>query len=133
MFKISRGCSEYPKARSPSHCFGHAAVSRNQFASFWEDADMDANYKNPKEALDAAIKAAQDAKPDRMDMENRAARVWARIGNELAPASHVSSSVEQIRTCEDYTALIPEFVAGRLSQARALLVRDHTHECVACR
>ena len=36
------------KGRSPSHCFGYAAVSRNQFASFWEDADMDANHKNPK-------------------------------------------------------------------------------------
>ena len=66
-------------------------------------------------------------------MENRAARVWARIGNELAPASDASSSVEQIRNCEDYRALIPDFIAGRLSQARALLLRDHTHECVACR
>ena len=94
---------------------------------------MDANHKNPKEALDAAIRAARTAEPDRMDMENRAARVWARIGNELAPASGASSSVEQIRTCEDYRALIPDFIAGRLSQARALLLRDHTHECVACR
>ncbi len=61
---------------------------------------MDANHKNPKEALDAAIGAARTAEPDRMDMENRAARVWARIGNELAPASGASSSVEQIETAK---------------------------------
>src|SRR5262249_20324723 len=41
--------------------------------------------------------------------------------------------VGQIQGCGDYRALIPDYIDGRLSPARALLFKDHTHECVACR
>ncbi|HUP03840.1 MAG TPA: FecR domain-containing protein [Bryobacteraceae bacterium] len=62
-------------------------------------------------------------------------RVWARIveaaweaGVEAAP-----EAAAHIRSCADFQALIPDFRAGRLPEARAILVRDHLHQCVACR
>ena len=44
---------------------------------------MDANRKNSKETLEAVIDAVRRLEPDRADMENAAARVWARIGQEF--------------------------------------------------
>jgi len=98
---------------------------------------MDANRKHPKDALEAAIEAMRNTQPDRMDMENRSARVWASIGEELTPQGAADPSagyaIEQIRNCNDYRSLIPDYIAGRLSPARTTLFKDHTHECVACR
>jgi ferric-dicitrate binding protein FerR (iron transport regulator) len=38
-----------------------------------------------------------------------------------------------LSSCADYQAEIPAYVAGTLPEARALLVGDHTRECVPCR
>ena len=61
-----------------------------------------------------------------------AARVWARLapqaeGNGAAPAA------APIRNCADFQALLLDYKACRLPAARATLVQDHLHECVACR
>src|ERR1039458_1414686 len=63
-------------------------------------------------------------------MEAAAARVWARL-LEASAAAHGASPL--IRNCADFQALIPEFRAGRLPEARTMLLRDHLHQCVACR
>src|SRR5689334_21092637 len=97
---------------------------------------MEAKDKNPKVMLDRAIDVMRTSEPDQTGMQNRAARVWARIGEELSRDSSIApspSAVEQLRSCDDYRALIPDYIAGRLPAARALLFKDHTHECVACR
>jgi FecR protein/Protein of unknown function (DUF3352)/Putative zinc-finger len=94
---------------------------------------MDTNANNPKRILEAAIDAVRTTEPDQMELEQRAARVWTRIGRELTAEASMKPSTDQIRNCDDYRALIPDYIAGRLPSARALLFKDHTHECVACR
>ncbi|MEJ2189754.1 MAG: FecR family protein, partial [Acidobacteriota bacterium] len=53
-------------------------------------------------------------------------RVWKRLENQEAGRRPLAS-------CEDFQAAIPALVAGTLPEARALLVADHTRECVPCR
>ena len=91
---------------------------------------------NPMDpALELAVLEICDEPVDPAMVEAAAARVWARIaeaadcvgrvpGPELAP---------HIRSCADFQALIPAYRAGRLTDARALLLKDHLHQCVACR
>src|SRR5215471_309891 len=74
--------------------------------------------------LDDAVDQIREEAINPAVIEAAAARVWAKLGAE----SHAP-----LRTCADFQALIPDFKAGRLPQPRALLVKDHIHECVACR
>ena len=86
---------------------------------------------NPMDpALEQAVAEIRDEAPDSAVVEAAAARVWARL-SEAGGAAHEIHAV--IRNCADFQALIPEFRAGRLSEARTALVRDHIHQCVACR
>ena len=81
-------------------------------------------------ALEQAVCEVRDETVDDAVMEAAAARVWARL-SATAAATHSASSV--IRNCADFQALIPEFRAGRLTEARTMLLQDHLHQCVACR
>ena len=78
-------------------------------------------------ALEQAMSEIPDEAVDPAVIEAAAARVWANVRG-AAHEGHVP-----LRTCDDFQALIPEFKAGRLPDARAMLVKDHLHECVACR
>jgi hypothetical protein len=88
---------------------------------------MNPELKPMDAALEQALAEIRDEAIDPAVVEAAAARVWARLAEaRRADASH-------IRSCGDFQALIPELRAGRLSEARALLVKDHIHQCVACR
>jgi hypothetical protein len=67
---------------------------------------------------------------DSAAIEAAAARVWARLQAQAAAASEHQSV---IRNCHDFQALIPDYRAHKLTDARALLLQDHLHQCVACR
>lgn len=91
-------------------------------------------------ALDRAIALARSEAPEPATVEAAAARVWERLasGTDIAPAVPAAvpvnaGPIESIRGCADFTSLIPAYVAGGLTPARALLLEDHTRECLACR
>jgi FecR protein/Putative zinc-finger len=56
-------------------------------------------------------------------------RVWSSIS--ASPSAPFS--VQKLRGCEDFQALIPAYLEKNLPEARRLLVQDHVYQCVACR
>lgn len=76
------------------------------------------------EQLDTVVTGIRHAELDDRAAAAATERVWQRIAGGLE---------RPIDGCGDYQRLIPDLVAGRLPEARALLVADHTRECVACR
>src|ERR1035437_162508 len=89
---------------------------------------MNTEYNPPSQGMDPALEQAmneiRDDAVDPAGMEAAAGRVWANLAAQCHASPH---------TCADFQALIPEFKAGQRPAARALLVKDHLHECVACR
>lgn len=71
--------------------------------------------------LDQILAGIREEAVDPALVESAAARVRTRL-------SHAA-----LRSCADFQALMPDYRAGCLPEARALLVKDHTRECVACR
>src|SRR3984885_13646218 len=85
-----------------------------------QDPNTDPRLEDP--LLEQAIAEIRDEPIDPAVMEAAARRVGARLEQHTA-----------LRGCADFQALIPEYRAGTLSGERALLLKDHTNECVACR
>jgi hypothetical protein len=75
--------------------------------------------------LEQAVTEIRNDSVDPAVIEAAANRVWERLA--------AAQKGDHIRGCADFQALIPEYRAGRLPQARATLLQDHLHECVACR
>jgi len=65
--------------------------------------------------------------------EQAAGRVWARLATEAPVALRTAVAVEHIESCNDFQSLIPAYLNDSLSEARSLLLVDHTHECIPCR
>src|SRR5690348_8991864 len=86
---------------------------------------------NSGELLDHALSAVRAEQPDHQTMNAAGERVWQRVSQEAAFPS--TAQVVSIRGCEDVRALLPQYRAGQLAPARALLVESHLHECAVCR
>jgi hypothetical protein len=84
------------------------------------------SFNNP--ALEEALEEIRDEAIDPAVVEAAANRVWTRL---VEAASQPTA--EPIRGCAGFQALLADYRAGRLPQARAMLVEDHLHACVACR
>ncbi|MFN2497710.1 MAG: FecR domain-containing protein [Pyrinomonadaceae bacterium] len=84
--------------------------------------------------LDQATAEMRSEEVDSTVVKQAAERVWARVAlentNQATTESHASENIE---SCNDFQSLIPAYLDGDLSEARSLLLVDHTHECIPCR
>src|SRR4051794_15796970 len=103
-------------------------------------------FSKNNDLLDDAVTQVTNDPVDPREVEAAAIRVWARLSQEAAQtgaaasvpvtataAPAVAAAPHSLHGCEDYQSLIPAYLRGELSPARALLVEDHTRSCVPCR
>jgi len=84
--------------------------------------------------LDDATTGIRNEQIDSAVVNEAAERVWARLAAEdSALLTHEAPATERIGSCADFQSLIPAYLTGTLSEARSLLLIDHTHECIPCR
>lgn len=92
------------------------------------------NTKNDLDnILDQATAQIRNEEIDSAVVKQASERVWARLSVEGAQQSAATHAAEHIESCADFQSLIPAYLNGSLSEARALLLVDHTHECIPCR
>src|SRR4029078_5427407 len=82
--------------------------------------------------LDQATGQIRNEKVDAAVVNEAAERGWARLPVETS-AQPATVAATRIGDCADFQSLIPAHLSGSLSQARSLLLVDHTHECIPCR
>src|SRR4051812_11045109 len=83
--------------------------------------------------LDKVTSAIRNEAIDPAVTDEAAKRVWARVAAETPNAMRTAAPVDHIESCKDFQSLIPAYLDNSLSEARALLLVDHTHECIPCR
>jgi len=84
--------------------------------------------------LDEATKGIRNEQIDPAVVATAAERVWARVAAETSTQLvGETAAAERIDGCADFQSLIPAQLTGSLSEARSLLLIDHTHECIPCR
>ncbi|HEX4952845.1 MAG TPA: FecR domain-containing protein [Thermoanaerobaculia bacterium] len=81
--------------------------------------------------LDRAVDAVREDQPTPAVTRAAAERAWAAISAAAATAAPAAD--EPIRSCAEFQALMPAYLAGSLPPARTLLVEDHSRECIPCR
>ncbi|HYV82304.1 MAG TPA: FecR domain-containing protein [Pyrinomonadaceae bacterium] len=83
--------------------------------------------------LDKVTAEIRNEKVDSAAVAAAADRVWARVSTAAGATEFQLPTVDRIEGCADFQSLIPAHLAGKLSEARSLLLVDHTHECIPCR
>jgi hypothetical protein len=81
------------------------------------------------EKFDRLLSAIRNEQVDDKVVAQAAGRAW----NSIAGTPVTDASTHKLRSCEDFQALIPQYLGKQLAGARALLLEDHVHACVACR
>ena len=86
-----------------------------------------------EQMLDKITAEIRNEKVDPAAVSAAADRVWARVSAAAGETEFQLPAVERIEGCKDFQSLIPAYLGGKLSEARSLLLVDHTHECIPCR
>lgn len=82
--------------------------------------------------LDQVTTGIRSAQVDDQLVSEASERVWAGL-SKSTPVNVAAASVDHIEGCPDFQSLMPAYLSGQLSEARSLLLVDHTHECIPCR
>ncbi|HYK20876.1 MAG TPA: FecR domain-containing protein, partial [Pyrinomonadaceae bacterium] len=88
---------------------------------------------NEDQILDKVTAEIRNESVDPAAVSAAADRVWARVSAAADQTEFSLPTVDRIEGCADFQSLIPAYLAGKLSEARSLLLVDHTHECIPCR
>jgi ferric-dicitrate binding protein FerR (iron transport regulator) len=83
--------------------------------------------------LDRTLEEIRDERPDAEVEQAAVARVWQRLSGELDSEAQERHRAQRIASCGDFQAMLPDYLGGRLSRARLMLLEDHLGECVPCR
>ena len=89
--------------------------------------------RNSEEILNKVTAEIRNEKADPAVVSAAADRVWARVSAAAGETEVQMPTIDHIEGCDDFQSLIPAYLAGKLSEARSLLLVDHTHECIPCR
>ena len=90
--------------------------------------------QNTDAILDRVTEEIRTERIDSALVDSAANRAWAKLSTASVEARvAVGESVEHIHGCSDFQSLMPAYLRGELQSARALLLKDHTHECIPCR
>lgn len=92
------------------------------------------NNKKSESILDKLTTDIRNEQIDPPVVQAAADRVWARVSAENVGVQRSETlAADRIENCADFQSLIPSYLNGHLSEARSLLLVDHTHECIPCR
>jgi hypothetical protein len=94
---------------------------------------MKRNRKELDSVLDSITTRIRLEEVDAEVVESAADRVWARLSKESIVEVPETKVVDEIHGCADFQALIPAYLKKELTEARTLLLEDHTRECIPCR
>jgi hypothetical protein len=97
---------------------------------------MKRNFEDTDSILDKTMSEIRDEQIDSAMIDSAAARVWAKLSAESKAATaplEAAANIEHIHGCSDFQSLMPAYLRGELSDSRAMLLKDHTHECIPCR
>ncbi len=85
------------------------------------------------DVLDRALDHISGEEPEPASIERSARRTWQAMSEFLEGEENRSPQAIELRSCDDYRSLIPAFLAGELNEDRALLLKDHSRDCLPCR
>jgi FecR protein len=93
----------------------------------------DNDSRDHRDDLERAVAEVLSEPLDDRQVEEAAARVWRQLA--VAGAAHAASmsAAPAGPGCAAFGHLIPAYLDGGLAPARALLLEDHTRECLLCR
>lgn len=98
---------------------------------------MTRNRRELDAALDGAAEEIRHDLPDDRAFAEAADRVWERLSAQMAGDAPLHTeapeAIEAIGGCADVRALLGAYLAGELAEGKALLIEDHTRECLPCR